>query len=121
VNRRAFLTSLGASLLAAPLADAQPAGKVHHIGFLGSGSATGDPRTREAFREGLRELGWVEGQNLVIEYRFAEGRSDRLRDLAAELVGLKVDHRAGDAANGAPHGPRSSGMSRDGRSRAPTS
>ena len=80
------------ALLAAPLAaDAQPAGKVHRIGFLGGGSATGDPRTREAFREGLRELGWVEGQNVVIEYRFAEGRSDRLPDLATELVRLKVD------------------------------
>src|SRR5207247_8305258 len=67
------------------------AGKVHRIGFLGSGSVTGDPRTREAFREGLSELGWVEGQNIVIEYRFAEGRSDPLVDLAAELVRLKVD------------------------------
>jgi ABC-type uncharacterized transport system substrate-binding protein len=91
VDRRGFIAgTLG--LLAAPLAaEAQPAGKVHRIGFLGSGSATGDPRTREAFREGLREFGWVEGQNLVIEYRFAEGQSDRLPDLATELVRLKVD------------------------------
>jgi putative tryptophan/tyrosine transport system substrate-binding protein len=91
VDRRAFVAgTLG--LLAAPLAvEAQPATKIHRIGFLGSGSASGDPRTRDAFREGLRELGWVEGQNLVIEYRFAEGRPDRLRDLAAELVRLKVD------------------------------
>jgi putative ABC transport system substrate-binding protein len=91
VDRRTWLVgALG--VLAAPIgAAAQPAGKAHRIGFLGSGSATGDPRTREAFREGLRELGWVEGQNLVIEYRFAEGRPDRLPDLAAELVRLKVD------------------------------
>ena len=91
VERRGFIVGT-LSLLAAPLAaEAQPAGKVHRIGFLGSGSATGDSRTREAFREGLRELGWVEGQNLVIEYRFAEGQSDRLPDLATELVRLKVD------------------------------
>jgi ABC-type uncharacterized transport system substrate-binding protein len=91
ISRRGFLAT-AAGLLAAPLvAEAQPAGKVHRIGFLGSGSATGDPRTREAFREGLREFGWVEGQNLVIEYRFAEGQSDRLPDLATELVRLKVD------------------------------
>jgi putative tryptophan/tyrosine transport system substrate-binding protein len=85
--------ALALALLAAPLAaEAQlAAGRVHRIGFLGSGSVTSDPRTREAFREGLRELGWVEGQNIVIEYRFAEGRPDRLRDLAAELVRLKVD------------------------------
>ena len=91
MDRRAFIAgTLG--LLATPhAAGAQQAGKVHRIGFLGSGSITGDPRTREAFREGLRELGWVEGQNLVIEYRFAEGRSDRLPDLAAELVRLNVD------------------------------
>jgi putative tryptophan/tyrosine transport system substrate-binding protein len=90
--RFTILTTLVLALLAAPLAaEAQPAGKVHRIGFLGSGSASGDPRTREAFREGLREFGWVERQNLVIEYRFAEGQSDRLPDLATELVRLKVD------------------------------
>src|SRR5262249_11501434 len=90
--RRAFLGTLAGSLFIAPwYGNAQPVTKVHRIGFLGSGSAAGDPRTREAFREGLRGLGWAEGQNLVIEYRFAEGQSDRLRDLAAELVRLKVD------------------------------
>jgi putative ABC transport system substrate-binding protein len=78
-------------LLATPLADAQPAGKVYRIGYLVPGSPTGDTRPREALREGLRELGWVEGRNIVIEYRFAEGRFDRLPDLATELVRLKVD------------------------------
>jgi putative ABC transport system substrate-binding protein len=79
-------------ILAAPLAaDAQPAGAVHRIGYLTSGSATATPRTVEAFRQGLGELGWVEGQNIVIDYRFAEGRFDRLPDLAAELVRLKVE------------------------------
>jgi putative ABC transport system substrate-binding protein len=82
---------VGLVLLTTPLADAQPVGKTHRIGYLAPGSVTGDPRPREAFREGLRELGWVEGRNIVIEYRFAEGRLDRLPDLAAELVRLKVD------------------------------
>jgi putative ABC transport system substrate-binding protein len=80
------------SILAASLtANAQPTGKVYRIGYLASGSATASPRPVEAFRQGLRELGWVEGQNIVIEYRFAEGRFDRLPDLAAELVRLRVD------------------------------
>ncbi len=80
------------SIFAAPLATAaQPAEKVQRIGYLSAGSATSSPRAVEAFRQGLRELGWVEGQNIVIEYRRAEGRFDRLPDLAAELVRLKVD------------------------------
>jgi putative ABC transport system substrate-binding protein len=79
-------------MLAAPCAvEAQPPGKVYRIGYLAPGSGTGDPRPREAFREGLRDLGWVEGKNIAIDYRFAEGRLERLPDLAAELVRLKVD------------------------------
>jgi len=79
------------SLIFAPLAaDAQQAGKVARIGFLASGSSKSSP-VPEGFRQGLRELGWVEGQNIVIDYRYAEGRLDRLPDLAAELVRLKVD------------------------------
>jgi putative ABC transport system substrate-binding protein len=78
------------SIFAAPLAaHAQPTGKVHRLGVL-SGVSAGRPPL-EAFRQGLRELGWVEGQNIVIEYRFAEGQVDRLPALAAELVRLKVD------------------------------
>ena len=81
-------------LLAAPLAaDAQPAGKVPRIGFLGSTSAS-DPRIGpmfEAFRQGLRDLGYIEGRTIVIESRWDEGKIDRLPALAAELVGLKVD------------------------------
>jgi putative tryptophan/tyrosine transport system substrate-binding protein len=92
MDRRAFLVGAGAVLLAAPLAvEAQGPGKSPRVGFLG-------PRTRadaapylEPFLLGLRELGWVEGKNIFIEYRWAEGRSERLPDLAAELVGLKVD------------------------------
>jgi putative tryptophan/tyrosine transport system substrate-binding protein len=87
VNRRAFVTGLG-SLFAAPLAvQAQQSGKVARIGRLEQSSSGRD----EAFRQGLRELGYVEGQNIVIEYRYAEGRAERLPDLAAELVAREVD------------------------------
>ncbi len=92
ISRRSFLTTLGLGLLAAPFAaGAQQAGKVHRIGYLSGSSSTAQRDLIEAFRQGLRELGWVEGQNIVIDYRFAEGRFDRLPDLAAELVRLKVD------------------------------
>ena len=78
-----FIVTL--SMLMASLAvDAQPAGKVHRIGVLAAGTASGD----EAFRQGLREYGWIEGQNIVLEYRWAEGDFARLADLAAELVRL---------------------------------
>src|SRR5499426_2940587 len=80
------------SLLAAPLAaDAQQAGKVPRIGLLSLTSRSDRPPLLDAFRQSLRELGWVEGQNIVIDYRYAEDRVDRLPNLAAELVRLKVD------------------------------
>src|SRR5215472_4455746 len=80
------------ALLAAPLAaDAQQAGKVPRIGFLSLTSPSDRAPLLDAFRQRLRELGWVEGENIVIDYRYAEGRVDRLPDLAAELVRLKVD------------------------------
>ena len=92
MDRRAFIGTLAGGFLAAPVvAEAQPAGKVYRIGYLSSGSASSNPRVIEAFRQGLQELGWVEGQNIVIEYRWAEGRFDRLPDLAEELVRLKAD------------------------------
>ena len=78
-----------ATILAPLSADAQSTGNARRIGLLSS--CTGDVPAVAAFRQGLRELGWVEGQNIVIDYRFAEGRVNRLPDLAAELVGLKVD------------------------------
>jgi len=68
---------------------AQQAAKVPRIGFLTSGSVT--PSRVEAFRQGLRDLGYVEGKNIVIEWRSADGSHDRERSLATELVGLKVD------------------------------
>ena len=80
-----------ASLAAPAAAQAQQAAKVARIGFLAWGSPPPSDRYGEPFRQGLRELGWVEGQNIVVEYRWAEGRSDRAADFAAELVRLKVD------------------------------
>ena len=92
INRRAFLCGLTLATLAGPLAtEAQQAGKVYRIGFLITGSSTDQRHLIGAFGQGLRELGWVEGQNIVIDYRFADGRFDRLPELAAELVRLKVD------------------------------
>ena len=73
-------------------AEAQQAKKVPRIGWLLFGSPSSANTARnEVFRQGLRDLGYIEGQNLIIEYRYAEGKVDRLPDLAAELVRLKVD------------------------------
>jgi putative ABC transport system substrate-binding protein len=79
-------------LLALPFpARAQQPKKVPRIGFLSGGSPSSDAPFTEAFRQGLRKLGYVEGQNIFIEYRYSEGKADRFPELAAELVGLKVD------------------------------
>jgi len=92
INRRKLLVALGAGALAAPLTSfAQQKGKVWRIGFLGLASASGSARRVDALRAGLRDLGYVEGKNLVIEYRWAEGNYERLPELAAELVRLEVD------------------------------
>jgi putative tryptophan/tyrosine transport system substrate-binding protein len=72
-------------------AEAQQPTKVPRIGYLSSGSASGITGNLEAFRQGLRKLGYFEGKNIIIEYRWAEGKLDRLPELAAELVGLKLD------------------------------
>lgn len=77
---------------AVPLAAmAQPAGKAHKIGFLNQSSATAMARGFEAFTQDLRELGYIEGQNIAIEQRYAEGRAERLPTLAAELATLHVE------------------------------
>src|SRR5262245_31904110 len=79
-------------LMALRTAEAQQLGKVHRLGFLVPGSAASDAAfSPEALRQGLRELGYVEGRNLTLEVRWAEGRQERLADLAAELVRLPVD------------------------------
>jgi putative ABC transport system substrate-binding protein len=80
------------ALLAAPLgAGAQPAGKLWRIGWLDQGAAARNKPYLDAFRQGLRDLGWVEGRNIAVEARFAEGKTDQLPTLAAELVRLKMD------------------------------
>jgi putative ABC transport system substrate-binding protein len=85
------LVVLALGVLAAPLAaESQQAAKVARIGLLALNLAAA-PHVPEAFRQGLRDLGYVEGRNVVIEYRDAEGKPERLPALAAELVALKVD------------------------------
>jgi hypothetical protein len=92
---RTCLATVGALLLlVAPLAEGQTAmaDKVARVGLLlYTGSLDQAPKLAAAFREGLRERGWVEGRNLVIEERWAEGKKERLAKLATELAGLKVD------------------------------
>src|SRR2546422_815437 len=73
------------------LAEAQQTGKVYRIGYLSPVTLSSDSTDIEAFRQGLRDLGYVEGKNVLIEYRFAEGKPDRLPDLVTELLRLKVD------------------------------
>src|SRR5713226_9427166 len=94
VNRRAFLSGLALSVVVVPLAAAaQMPPKVPKVGYLSIGSAS-DPRRIalfDAFRQGLSGLGYIENRSISIEARFAEGSYDRLADLAAELVRLRVD------------------------------
>jgi len=90
MNRRAFVIGLGAVLAAPRAAKAQQAAKVPRIGFL-SLNAAPNLHLHEAFRQGLRNLGYVDGRNVVIEYRDAAGILERLPALAAELIALKVD------------------------------
>src|SRR4029450_13555919 len=73
------------------LAEAQQAGKIARIGFLDNSTASGIAVLLEAFRQEMRKLGWIEGKNIAIEYRFSELTAERLPELAAELVRLKVD------------------------------
>src|SRR5712664_1575975 len=71
--------------------EAQQAKKVPRIGYLAQGAPSSSALALKAFREGLRELGYVEGQNIIIEYHYAESRTERFPELAADLVRLKVD------------------------------
>ena len=92
MNRRKLLIALGAGALGAPFASfAQQQVKVRRIGFLGAISASGYASQVEGFRSGLRDFGYVEGKNLVVEYRWAEGQYERLPELVAELIRSKVE------------------------------
>src|SRR5271157_4226593 len=93
-KRRKLVIALGAGAITAPFSSiAQQQGKVWRVGFLSSESAArfGNGNRVDAFRAGLRDLGYEEGKNLVIEFRWADGNYDRLPELAAELVRLRVD------------------------------
>jgi putative ABC transport system substrate-binding protein len=92
IGRRAFLTAVGMSLLAVPIrVAAQQPPRVPRVGYLFSFTPASGRHLWEACREGLRELGYVEGRNVVLEPRWADGHHDRLPELAAELVRLKAD------------------------------
>jgi putative ABC transport system substrate-binding protein len=92
VSRRTFVATLAGGLVAAPLAaEAQQAGKVWRIGVLSPGGPPTRTGSSELLRQSLRELGYVEGLNLAIDWRYAEGKTERFDHLAAELVRLKVD------------------------------
>jgi putative ABC transport system substrate-binding protein len=92
MNRRAFIVAVGGSIVSGPLViEAQQSGTPPRLGFLAAASRPGRASLRDSFLLGLKELGWVEGTDVVIEYRWADSRTDRLSELAAELVRLKVD------------------------------
>ena len=90
-GRRQFISALGGAAVAWPLAARAQSEKMPRIGFLTRYSDASVSAQIDAFRQGLRDLGWVEGKNMSIEYRNAEGQADRLPALAAELVGLNVN------------------------------
>jgi putative ABC transport system substrate-binding protein len=92
MKKKVIGLALGAVLFAHSVsADAQQAGKIFRIGFLDNSNASSMTALLEAFRQELRKLGWIEGKNITIEYRFGEQKSERLPELAADLVRLKVD------------------------------
>jgi ABC-type uncharacterized transport system substrate-binding protein len=92
MKKKLTILTLCALLFALSLsADAQQTGKILRIGFLDTSTASGSAVSLEAFRQELCKLGWIEEKNITIEYRFAEQKRDRVPELAAELVRLKVD------------------------------
>src|SRR5262245_1787783 len=92
MKRREFITLLGGAAAAWPLgARAQRPGKLPTIGFLGQSTRSATSEWTTAFVQRLRELGWIEGRTVAIEYRWAEGRNERLAEIAAEFVQRKVD------------------------------
>jgi len=92
MNRRTAIRQLATLILStASLAEAQQAGKIFRIGFLDGGTAAGTANLVKAFLQELSKLGWIDGKNFTIEYRFSEGKPERRPQLAADLVRLKVD------------------------------
>lgn len=91
-TRRKLLIALGAGLIGAPFGTrAQPAGKMFQVGYVGNSTPSVEAALVEAFRQGLRERGYAEGKNIVVHYRWAEGRIDRMPDIVADLIRLRVD------------------------------
>jgi putative tryptophan/tyrosine transport system substrate-binding protein len=92
IGRREFITLLGGAAVAWPLAArAQPSSKMPTVGFLGATTSATSPQWAAAFAQRLRELGWTEGRNVAIEYRWAEGRNERMAEIAAEFVRARAD------------------------------
>ena len=91
VDRRSFIHALAGGVLTSPEMVWGQQAKVYRIGMLEAVSATLNAANLDAFRKGLRDAGYVEGRNLIIDYRSAEGHAERFRDLALEMVRLKVD------------------------------
>ena len=88
---QAALLAAGATAASPPAMWAQQSAKIPRIGWIWAGRSTGNPIEAAGFRQGLKEFGYIESQNIVVEYRFGEGRRDRIADLAAELVQLRPD------------------------------
>jgi putative ABC transport system substrate-binding protein len=92
MNRRVFIGTVAGGLLAAPLAaEAQQAGKVYRIGYLTVPSRATAQGVADKFQHGLRDLGWIDGQNIVVNYRFVDSNVNRVPDLAAEPVRFRAD------------------------------
>jgi putative ABC transport system substrate-binding protein len=91
MKRRQFITLIGAAAAWPLAARAQQSGRLPTVGFLGAGSALADRPWTDAFARRLRELGWIDGRTVMVEYRWAEGRAERYAEIAAEFVRLKVE------------------------------
>ena len=92
ISRRRFVVTTAAALIASPLTvEAQPGGKMPRVGFVEAGARSANQHFVDAFRAGLRELGYIDGQNISVDERWADGRIERFPDLVADLLGRKVD------------------------------
>src|SRR5215813_4130074 len=102
MKRKITVLSLSALLFALGFsAEAQQTSKIFKIGYLDNSTASGSAVLVEAFRQELSKLGWIEGKNITIEYRFAEQKNERLPELVADLVRLKVDVIVGTSTTSA--------------------